>query len=204
MSEPKIELHQIRDFGAKINVTIEYIRQNFAPLMKLVLLVAVPLSLLFGILLSDLFGSMISMSQNPDMDDVEALGFLGKIGTSYLAMVVLSMVTYAFMLSGIYGYMKLNQQQEVRPTPSDVIGAVLGKIPGVLGLMLLISVVTVLGFFLFIIPGIYLMVTLSLAIPIYLFEDQGIGEAFGRSFRLIREKWWRTFGLLFVASMIAG
>jgi hypothetical protein len=69
--------------------------------------------------------------------------------------------------------------------------------------MVLIGIVSSIGFLFFVLPGIYLMITLSLALPIYLFEDEGIGTAFSKSFRLIKSKWWSTFGLLFVTSVIA-
>jgi len=58
------------------------------------------------------------------------------------------------------------------------------------------------GFIAFIIPGIFLMVVLSLAIPAMFFEKKGVFDAIGRSFKLIKGKWWSTFGLLFVASIL--
>ena len=56
----------------------------------------------------------------------------------------------------------------------------------------------------FFIPGIYFAVTLSLAYPIYMFEDDAtVGSAFGKSFTIINGKWWSTFGVLLIGSMMA-
>src|SRR5688500_13157941 len=55
-----IEFHQARDFSRKMNVTFEFIKQNFKPLGKCILFIAVPpilvAMLLFGSFLSDMFG----------------------------------------------------------------------------------------------------------------------------------------------------
>jgi hypothetical protein len=60
------------------------------------------------------------------------------------------------------------------------------------------------GFLFLIIPGIYLMVVLSLIAPIMIIERKSFGDAFSRSFKLISDKWWSTFGLIFVTTLIAG
>ena len=48
----------------------------------------------------------------------------------------------------------------------------------------------------------WISTTLSLYFPILLIEDVSIGTALRRSFYLVQGKWWSTFGLLMVSSMI--
>ncbi len=204
MSEVQIKLYKIRDFSAKINATIEYIRYNFKSLLKVVLLVVIPLGLIFGISFSNLFTSMFEITAtNPNMTDEEAFGFLGVMLSNYTIIFTVSLITYAFLFAGIYSFMQLRDINGDLSV-SHVYGNILRKIPGLVLLMILITIISFIGFFIFIIPGIYLGVTLSLSIPIYLFEDIDIGRAFGKSFSLIREKWWSTFGLLIISSIIAG
>ena len=62
------------------------------------------------------------------------------------------------------------------------------------------SVLLVLGlvaaFIALIVPGIWLTVAWSVAIPVMLVEDVGGTKALGRSFALVKDRWWATFGRL--------
>lgn len=203
MSEKKIELYKSRDFGEKLNATIEYIRAHLGPLLKLMLIVVVPLGLFFSVFFSSVFGTFMGIAASPDMSDVEAMTTLGSLGLNYVIVIVLFIVTFAFMISGIYTYIK-KSDAGVRPEVMEVLKACVEKVPGLIGLILLVGIASGIGMMLFVIPGVFLAITLSIALPIYLFEEVGVSEAFGKSFKLIRDKWWSTFGLLFIASMIAG
>jgi hypothetical protein len=70
------------------------------------------------------------------------------------------------------------------------------------GAGIVVILVTAVGFVFLVIPGIYISVTLSLMAPILIIEKKSINEAFKRCFSLITEKWWSTFGLLVVTSLI--
>jgi hypothetical protein len=50
----------------------------------------------------------------------------------------------------------------------------------------------------FLLPGIWLFVAWSLAIPALLAENLKGTKALGRSFELVRDNWWRTFGAFLV------
>ncbi|MGH3518134.1 MAG: hypothetical protein ACRDQ7_12105 [Haloechinothrix sp.] len=67
-----------------------------------------------------------------------------------------------------------------------------------LGLTLLVAVLVAVGTMLFIVPGIWLMVLLSLAAPALILERTTIGTALIRSKDLVRNAWWHIFGILLV------
>ncbi|MEX0996710.1 MAG: hypothetical protein WDZ45_06660 [Flavobacteriaceae bacterium] len=69
---------------------------------------------------------------------------------------------------------------------------------GMLGLNLLIAVIVAVGFLFCVLPGIYLMVCLTLAYPILIFERNSIGDAISNSFKLIKDEWWNTFATFIV------
>ena len=48
----------------------------------------------------------------------------------------------------------------------------------------------------------YFVVTLSLMLPMRMREPIGLWAATGRCFRLIRQNWWATFGVFFVAYLL--
>jgi hypothetical protein len=61
----------------------------------------------------------------------------------------------------------------------------------------------VLGLIALIVPGIWLAVSWSVAISALLFESLGPTRALGRSFELVRGRWWPTLATLFVALVVA-
>lgn len=203
MAQENIEFYKIRDFGEKFNATIDFIRYNFKMLIKIELLIAAPMGLVVAIFMSNMFKSMFSMAQNPDMNEVEAIGFLGTLGLNYILILLLSLLAGSLSLAGVMGFMRLRMNPEATISFSDVASQVFKKLGGLMLLIVLVYSISLVGFVFLLLPGIYLFVVLSLAIPSYLFEDISIGEAISKPFRLIKEKWWSTFGLLVIAQMIA-
>lgn len=67
---------------------------------------------------------------------------------------------------------------------------------------LLITLMLGIGFLLLVLPGIYLMVGYSLALPLILDRDCGIWEAMEGSRKAIHKKWWKVFGLYLVMYLI--
>ena len=68
----------------------------------------------------------------------------------------------------------------------------------ILGIYLLIAV----GFIFLFIPGIYLSVMLSLFFIVKMVEGTGFADTVSRCWHLIKGKWWSTFGLLFVMTLL--
>lgn len=82
-------------------------------------------------------------------------------------------------------------------------GAIKGKLFRVMGLVFGLGFLTVLGFILLIVPGIYLALTWALAIPAAMIENLGVSRAAGRSKLLVTGARWRMFAislLLFLLS----
>lgn len=55
-----------------------------------------------------------------------------------------------------------------------------------------------------IVPGIWLAILWSLAIPVLLFERVGPLKALGRSFGLVKGRWWATFLMMLVCWLLVG
>lgn len=73
------------------------------------------------------------------------------------------------------------------------------RLGGLLWVAIIYGLLVFLGFILLIVPGIWLAVTWSVAIPALMFEGVGGIEALRRSFGLVRGRWWPTFGALLVS-----
>lgn len=58
------------------------------------------------------------------------------------------------------------------------------------------------GMLLTIVLGVWVYVRTALAMPAAVLERMGAGRALARSWRLTRRSWWRTFGILLLASLV--
>ncbi|WP_420318598.1 hypothetical protein [Ekhidna sp.] len=202
MTIPKIEFYKLRDFGSKMNATVEFLRENMGRLFLNLLLIGGPLALVLSLLFNNLFSAMGDAANLGS--DAEALGFFALLGGNYFLMMLISWLAVSMIISVTFSYMKLYNEGVAKETPvGDVFRTSMSKYGGILLLGFLITLVTIFGMFFFFIPGIFLGVTLSLAYPIYVFEDISPLNAFSRAFILIKGKWWSTFGLLFVTIVMA-
>ena len=201
MQTQKIEFYKLRDFGAKINALVEFLRENLGRLFLVLLLIGGPAALLLSLLLRNFFTTVFDFEtmQSGNPGDVFAL-----LGGNYFLLLLISFLVITLIVSVTYTYMRLYNAGIAKETSlGDVLRQSLSKYGGLILLGILSFIVIVAGVFFFILPGIYFAVVLSIAYPIYAFEDISVGGAFGRAFTLIRGKWWSTFGLIFVTSLIA-
>jgi hypothetical protein len=67
---------------------------------------------------------------------------------------------------------------------------------------ILIAVTVTVGFFFFILPGIWLYGSFAVAIPVLMLEGRRGRHALGRSFHLVRHRWWATAAILLVGNLL--
>lgn len=78
----------------------------------------------------------------------------------------------------------------------------LRRLPAIVLLTILSGLLVGLGTLLCVIPGIYLFVGYSVAIPVLLVEGAGPGRALGRSRELVKGRWWGTCGVAVVGYLL--
>ena len=71
-----------------------------------------------------------------------------------------------------------------------------------MGVSLLRGILVVVGLILLVVPGVWVYVVFSVAVPVLLLEQTGVGEALGRSRELVKGRWWATFGTLLLWGVI--
>lgn len=224
-----IEFHQARDFSRKMNVTFEFIKQNFKPLGKCILFIAVPpiliAMLLFGSFLSDMFGLSFNIAGQTDL--FEAYFMSPTFWLQMIVAMIFFLVSTVMNLATInnyivlYGEKKTNKIEvsevwdRVRATFWMYLGTVfafmLVAIAAILilaipvGILATISpVLSIFGGMAIYVAIIYLMFGSSFTFFIRLYEKKGFFDSLFRSFKLVRDKWWSTFGLIFVLYLIMG
>lgn len=199
---PKIELRKTRDFSAKINATFEFIRENLMPLGKCLLYIGGPFFLLQGVFAGIYARESLSLGAA----GTEIFGVFGELALWLGLMFISGGLGYVASIIVVFEYLNLyeNKPEEKVITVSEVWEKFQASFFSVLVAGIVVTVAVVIGVLFLIIPGIYLSIPLTLLIPIILVERKSLGEAFSRCFSLITDKWWSTFGLLFVVGLIVG
>jgi hypothetical protein len=158
----------------------------------------VPLTIIQQIIVN-YFQSSFLIYSNPET------GILpGNVLLFYAAFLAVALFIYSWMQSVVLSYLMLYMKGPEEIKITNVLGLAARKYTKILGLYLIIMIMSIIGFVLLVIPGIYLSVVLILVPYIVFFEDDPTFEAIARSFKLISGKWWSTFGLMFVVSFIVG
>jgi len=192
-----------RDFSALISDTIEFVKQEYKTLGKALLTYAGPFILVTSFLAAMYQNELYS---NPDAFDPNnpMAAFQGIFSTKYymflfsgiISNVVLNLVVFAYILLYV-NKGKDNFKQE------DIWQIVGRHFAPVFFMLIAMSFMIGVGLFVFIVPGIYLMVVFSLAIFAHMNEELGFNNAISRSAFLIKNYWLYTLGVLIVIYLIA-
>ncbi|MBO0948904.1 hypothetical protein [Fibrella forsythiae] len=199
-----IQFEQRRDFGEKINATFTFVTEQIRGLGLSLLYIVGPVALIGGIISGygqvELLGSATSVT-TPD----KLLSFYGSLfsGPRLLGMVLQFL---AYLLTSVVTYSYIRLYREQANNKSVGVSAVWAETQQYIGSSVLLSIVTTImmgfGFVILFIPGIYLWIVLSLAPAILVFERRDVGSSISRSFKLITDKWWSTFGLSVIMFII--
>lgn len=199
--EKLFEFRKIRDFGGILNDSFDFIKLEYKRLGKALLIYLLPFLVVTAaanvFLQSNYYSALlnegITYSSNP-LQSYNWGSMFGMYTILFLNYTVLSSVVLAFIKT----YRSNNGEFEV----SDISSLLIPYSFKLLVAYLISGLLTILGFVLLIIPGIYLGIVFTLIAPILIFEDVKLGDALNRCFFLIRSNWWRTFGILVLGSII--
>jgi len=198
----KINLREERDFGEKLNATFTFIKQNFKPLSKSILLYVSPVAILAGIF-SGIYQSRLfqQISEGSYSNAGEFAVFNQVTSLNQLISIFFAVMAYVVVALTIYGFMVVYMDEEGEVRPAAVWEHIKRNIVQATYSTIVLGVVCVLCVALFGL-GIYLMVVLSLFLIVMVREETGFVETIERCFYLIKGNWWATLGLMFVAGII--
>ncbi|MBO9701523.1 MAG: hypothetical protein J7604_15035 [Sporocytophaga sp.] len=222
--QQKINFRQSRDLGDIISITFLFLTANLKPLLMAILFISGPFILLGGIGFGLYYSFIMSSAMGGGVPDLLLFQNMGlQFILLYLILTAGSLVFFITIYEFMYLYIN-NMDTSVGevwkgvkkrfPLALKVIfGSIflMGLTFAIIGGLLfqLFFAGGSLGFFLSFItivlsiaPFFYIAVTLSLLMSVCLFEQKGFFAGLKRSFSLIAGKWWRTFGLIFVFTLI--
>ena len=89
-----------------------------------------------------------------------------------------------------------------RDTPVSTLWEPYNQAIPLIVMAVLMTILIVIGFFLLVLPGIYLSIAYSFAPYLIIEKKMGVWEALETSRKAITEYWWRYFGLMLVGLLI--
>ena len=205
--QTKIELGKPRDFGEIIGDTFAFIRQNFKPLLKyffifcgFFLLASAAINVMLQVRVFDAVNYASSAAYDRAANPWEnIIGVLPE----YLLLFVITILMYVSINVMVLCYTALYQRkQNTPPTVEEMWGYFKYYYLRILWASFVCSLVVIGGTILCVLPGIYLYVVMALVPSIIAIENASFGYAFNQSFKLIKDNWWVTFGVLVVIYLI--
>ncbi len=222
ISKPAVVLDEQRNFSDVINATFAFVKQEFKPLFKTIALYT------FAPLLGLAVAFMFYFKGSFEMILSGELGANNQFNLPwgwYSLLVFFAFATQIVLSGLIYEYMLLYKTQgRGNFSPADVgrklmkdiwalagyslltfllIGVAAAIIGVLIGLFSTISGFLVVPLVIILFVGlIFIMIPLSLLFAVKIFEDKNYGTTISRCFKLTKNNWWRTFGLIFVMNMI--
>ena len=184
--------------GEVLDASFKIVRQSFGTLAGCVLVVAVPLNIINTLITA----SASDEAYDFDSNTTEGTGFstgteiAGTLVTTTLTLVLMSLASAACFraVSGVY----LGE----RLTVGDSLRFAMSRLLPVIVLSFLYVLALIPAFVALIIPGIWLAVAWSVSFPALLSEGVSPVAALGRSFKLVRGRWWPVFGALLVMYLL--
>ncbi len=226
-----IEFRKERDFGDVINVTFQFLRQNFMLLSKSLLFIVGPVALISGLSSVGYIDSMPLLLEDPDA--VPDPMNLGLMGLYYIVLIVMGLLASLLAVTVVSSYMLLYQEQGVDGLDFEMVWAKVKERIWEMAKTTMLAVVLYMASFMFmIIPmtvavlssssggmvaavfmtfvGIivcmviffYFIVVIALLFPVRIFERMGTVATFSRSRYLLKNNYGNSFAVLFVSFIL--
>ncbi len=184
--------------GEVLDAAIKLYTNNAAALWKIVAVLIVPVGVINQVVIA---ASLPAGAYVSGGNLYTPNGTLGTPAAGSITQIVLSVIAGVI----IQGALALSLVDAYIGHPVDWLHSIresAGRLGALLWLSIIAGIGVVLGFIALIIPGVWLVVMWCVAVPALMFEHVSGFKALGRSFDLVRGRWWPTFAALFVAALM--
>jgi hypothetical protein len=188
--------------GETLDVAIKIYMRNAVPLIKLVLLVVAPVTLLAVLVEASAYTNVDEFSIDPDtgqlvFSESDLWTEFAGLGVALLLTLVASVLATAACFKAV--------ADAYLGEAVDWLGSLrfaLRRLHSILWVTTLGVVLSVLALVLCILPGIWLWYAFAVAVPALLTEGLKGRKALGRSRRLVQGRWWKVFAAIFLGTLL--
>ena len=187
--------------GEILDAGIKVFTRHWKPLASIVAIVTGPVYVVYVLLLASIddelldFSTTFSTSGTSDTDasTTVIVGF----ALSYLLLFITILLAFVACFKAVSDAWLGSTPSISRSLRFALRRSVSAGVTGVVA-----GVVVMLGFIACLLPGIWIAVAWCLCLPALLFERIGPLKALGRSFSLIKHRWWASFVLVLVGNLL--
>lgn len=188
-------------FGEVLDTAFNLFKRNFKTAVAVSAVIMIPLALLGGAASAGLAPGDLAILEDPDPAPEAVLGLLGSLmGAASIGALIQTFGSLLVQAATTRLYAE-SYRGSVLPM-GDALRYGLRRLPAMLGVTIVSSVVAFVGLLLCIAPGVWLYTAWAVAPAALIAEEIGPIRSLGRSFQLVKGSWWRTFGLLLVANIL--
>ena len=187
MQDQYIQFKKQRELGEIISVTFKFLRENYKALFKSITQVVAPT---FILLIAALAYYTYTVAGSP-LAAME--GNSGEFLISFFILAVTLLLFYASLYGTILHYIKSYIENKGSVDEAEIKTGAQDDLGKLFIVFIISAVIVFTGLILFIIPGIYLMVPLSLVATVLVFNKMSLGDSISYGFSLVKDHWWTTF-----------
>jgi hypothetical protein len=179
--------------GEILDASFKIVRQSFGTLAGCVVVVALPLNIINTLIASSTRDNAFNLDDTTATSTVSTgTQLAGVLLTTTVGLVLTTLAAAACFHAVSSAYLGEH------PTVGESLSFAAGRVLPVILLSLLYFVGVTFAVLGLLVASLWLSVAWSLSFPALLSEGLGPVEALGRSFRLVKGRWWATFGALLV------
>ncbi len=198
----KVEFRKSREFGELIGDTFLFIKQNFKPLATAFIYLCgfFIIGGLINAVITQL--NLVKMAENP-----REYGSVSRFAIfftwNYLGLMLFTILNYTAIYVTVLSYISIYiQKGNIAPNVDEVWSYFKYYFFRMLGSGILMSIFLGVCFLCCFFPGVYVFPAVTLIYPILILENASLGYSFTRAFKLLKDNWWLTFGILVVIWII--
>lgn len=220
-TNPKIRYYRVRTFSEKLNITFDYLRENWRVILRFSLYLLLPLCIFQAFALNSYVSTYMELMKDPDDAKDIVIRFALQGGTYALFSMIGNMILSSFIYGLMYVYNHRTERltgltfAEFKGTFLRFLGkcfrlalfysAIMILVGGLIGGLAAWSLWTLVVTLLLFAVGILIVISpIMLFTPMYLFEDRPFFETLQRAFRYGMSFWFEIFGILFIFGLIGG
>jgi hypothetical protein len=186
--------------GEILDAGIKLFTRHWRPLVLSVVGLILPVQILSALVTASVAPEQFDLTTSETgVDEGEEAEFLIGQGVIALLSVVSVLLATAVCFKAV-----ADAYLGVEPDWRRSLRFAVRRLGGLVGVTVIGGLLVALGTVALIVPGIWLFVSYSVAVPALLLERIGPWKALRRSFRLVRGRWWPTAGVLVVGYLLIG
>jgi hypothetical protein len=195
----KTILNKIRSMGEVIDASIQFYKQNWKPLLITYFTIC-GLFWLAGLAVSTI-NQINTVQLIADGESRSEATYTGL----YFISILIEVLTHTLIMLTCLCFMALYRDKgNTAPSVTEVWGYLKYYFFRFFGSYILLILLMLGGLVLCIVPGIYLSVVISLILTIMVMENGSLNYSYSRAFKLIKDKWWHVFGIVFLTFLLIG